>query len=255
MADAHNTADERGKQGDDSEDRENGPSSGPMASFFNTVVECLIHPVRFFKGVAESDDRWEAMGFAVVMHALGFSGAALWKAILDPEDLTLALIRVIIAPLWVFVSVWLGSELMHWWLGVVGVDRASRSVTHRAVAYCYVTAILGFIPTLPVVPINGIHIGLVAVVAYHVIALKQAHATQLWRAYLAVLLTWGMIVGALSVLFLIEAGGDPLVTSVVAIVMSAWAFLVALSLVIAFFETRASRKTTGAEVEHDVDEA
>lgn len=205
------------------------------------LTECLLHPMRFFAGVAKSEDRWSAMGFAVVMHALGFSGAALWKAFLDPEQLTLALIRVIIAPLWVFVSVWLGSELMHWWLGVLGVDRASRSVTHRAVAYCYATAILGVIPSLPNIMINGIHIGLVAAVVYQVIALKQAHRTQLWRSYLAVLCTWGMVVGALSILFLIEAGDDPQVTTIVVVVWCVWASLAVLSAPIALIERLVSR--------------
>lgn len=227
--------------------------SGPIAAFFATLIECLVHPMRFYSGVAKSDDRWEAMGFAVVLHALGFSGAALWKAIFEPEELSLALIRVIIAPLWVFVSVWLGSELMHWWLGVLGVDRASRSVTHRAVAYCYATAILGFIPALPYIGVNGVHIGLFAAVVYHVIALKQVHGTQLWRSYLAVLLTWGMVVGALSILFLIEAGGEPQVATIVAVVWGVWAFLAALSIVIAFVESRISRRGPRAMVDHDLD--
>lgn len=172
------------------------------------------------------------MGFAVLMHVLGFSFAAIWKAILEPEEMSLALIRVIIAPLWVFVSVWLGSEIMHWWLGVLGVQRASRSVTHRAVAYCYATAVLG------VIPFAGIQLGLLAAIVYHVMALKQVHGTQLWKAYLAVILTWCLVIGGVSLLFLIEGAGEPEVVLIVKVIWGIMAGLVAITGAIAFIERR-----------------
>jgi len=196
MADAHNTPDELGK-----DERREPASEGDVVaqtvarSFVQTVVECLVHPVRFFRHVAESEERWGALGFAVVMHAVGFSAAAAWKAVLQPEELSLALIRVIIAPLWVMVSVWIGSEIMHGWLKMLRGASRPRSVTHRAVAFCYATAVLG------VVPYIGIHLGLAAAAVYQSIALCMVHRAPAWKAVVAVLLTWSVLIGGIVLLF------------------------------------------------------
>jgi hypothetical protein len=167
---------------------------GPLAAFRASLVGFLLHPLSFFRRVPHSEDRWPALGYALVMHVFGFGAAAAWLAIIEPAELTLALIRVVIAPLWVLVSVWGGAELMHGVLSLLKGARFSRSVTHRAVAYCYSTAILGFIP------VHGLRLGLLAAAVYQVIALRQAHRAPTWKALLAVLVTWGLVVGAVVIM-------------------------------------------------------
>src|SRR5512138_2543877 len=141
-----------------------GPEAGPGGSFAQTLWGCLRHPLAFFANAAKSEDRWQAMGFALVMHLLGFSAAALWELAFSPDEFKLAVIRVVIAPIWVLASVWIGSEMMHGWLHVLRGDGASRSVTHRVVAFCYATAVLG------AVPVVGLRLGLLAAAVYQVMA-------------------------------------------------------------------------------------
>jgi cytochrome c oxidase subunit IV len=169
---------------------------GAVAAFVRTLVACLRHPGEFFGRVARSDDRWSAIGFALVMHVVGFSAAAGWHLVWEREELALALIRVLIAPLWVLVSVWAGSETMHGILGLLGAKRRSRAVTHRAVAYCYATALLG------VVPIVGLRAGLAAALVYQIVALRRVHEVPAWKAVAAVVGTWALFVGGVVILSL-----------------------------------------------------
>lgn len=178
-------------------------SSGrPLQAFRESITGFLLHPMEFFARVPCSEDRWPALGYALVLHIFGFSAAAAWIALIEPTELTLALIRVVIAPLWVLVSVWGGSELMHGVLGLLRGTRHSRSVTHRAVAYCYSTAILGFIP------VYGLRLGLAAAVVYQIIALRQAHRAPTWKAIIAVIATWGLVVGAVVIMAISSAPLD-----------------------------------------------
>ena len=168
------------------------PGGRPLRAFRETLVACLRHPLTFFARVPASEDRWAAMSFALIMHVLGFSMAAAWNSALDGELDTLALVRVVIAPIWVLITVWLGSELMHGLLSLLRGARGSRNVTHRAVAYCYATAVLG------VVPVVGLRLGLAAALVYQVMALYKAHGgapSSLWKAILAVVVTWVVLVG------------------------------------------------------------
>jgi hypothetical protein len=175
--------------------------AGP-ASFVLTLWSCLRHPLAFFTNAAASEDRWQAMGFALVMHLIGFQAAALWELAFSPEEFKLALIRVAIAPIWVLASVWIGSEVMHGWLRVLRAVTSSRSVTHRVVAYCYATAVLG------AVPLVGLRLGLAAAAVYQVMALRQAHRCPTWKAAAAVILTWAVLLGSVVLLALGSGGAE-----------------------------------------------
>jgi hypothetical protein len=184
-------------------------SPGILEPFARTLWSCLRHPTSFFSQVATSEDRWEAMGFAMVMHLLGFGAAALWELVFAPEEFKLALIRVAIAPIWVLASIWIGSEMMHGWLGILRGTRASRSVTHRVVAYCYATAALGAVPFVPfrvpgtsIEQLSGLQLGLLAAIVYQAIALRQAHRAPAWKAAAAVALTWLVLAGGVVLLIL-----------------------------------------------------
>lgn len=184
---------------DDEAEGETEPEStpiGPGGAFAQTLWGCLRHPLAFFANAAASEDRWQAMGFALVMHLLGFSAAALWELALAPEEFKLAVIRVAIAPIWVLASVWIGSEVMHGWLRLLRGATASRSVTHRVVAFCYATAVLGAVPAV------GLRLGLLAAAVYQIMALRQAHRAPTWKAVAAVLLTWAVLLGGVVVLAL-----------------------------------------------------
>lgn len=175
------------------------PGRGVLSAYTRTLVDCLLHPLLFFRRVALSEDRWSALGFAMITHVLGFSAAALWLLLLpqEPGELTLGLIRVVLAPLWVLASVWIGSELMHGFLSLFGGAKRSRSMTHRAVAFCYATASLG------VVPVVGLRVGLFAALVYQAIALKQVHRVHTGAAVAAVVATWVVLIGGVLLL----AGG------------------------------------------------
>jgi len=202
MADAHNTPDEGSKPVPIPWDEPGG--RGPVG-LAQTLRQCLRRPDDFFRRVPLSEERWGPLGFAVIMHVLGFSAAAAWIALFDREQLTVALIRVAIAPLWVLVAVWGGSELMHAWLALVKGVRHSRSVTHRAVAYCYSTAAFCVIPT-----VWGTRAALLAAAVFQVIALSRAHGTSIWKGLFAVLLTWFTVVVAIVILVAGELEGQAL---------------------------------------------
>lgn len=168
------------------------PSESPVRAFVETLGGCLLHPLTFFSRVPTSEDRWAAVGFALIVHVLGFSMAAVWSSLLQGSLDKLALVRVVIAPLWVLATVWLGSELMHGLLSFVGGARHSRTVTHRAVAYCYSTAVLGLVPVV------GLRLGLIAALIYQIMALHKAHGSSAWMAWkaaVAVVLTWVLLLG------------------------------------------------------------
>ena len=195
MVSAHNTPPEGDKQGTSEKELvpwEQDELSVP-AAFYRTTIEALKTPHKFFEHVANSEDRWRAIGFALLMHIFGFSLAAFWKVAVWPDETTIiALIRVALGPLWVLVSVWLGSEMMHGLLKLVKGAKSSRSVTHRAVAYCYVTAPAMIIPKI------GIPIALVLAAVYQVFALRSAHRTSGSKAAFAVIGTWLLVIGAIA---------------------------------------------------------
>ena len=163
---------------------ERGGRGQVLSALVRTASDCLLHPLIFFRRVALDEDRWVALGYAVWMHLVGFGLAGFWQWLWGGEELALSLVRAVLAPLWVFVSVWLGSEMMHGWLRVLRGAHRPRAVTHRTVAYCYTTALLG------VIPLYGLRIGLAAAFVYQVIGLREAQQAPLWKAVLAVLLCW-----------------------------------------------------------------
>ena len=173
------------------------PSGNPWRSLVDTVRECLLHPLRFFALVPNSSDRWSALGYAVLLHLIGFSFGAVWSSLFQGSADLFALVRVLIAPLWVLATVWLGSEMMHGLLVLLRGTTLPRTMTHRAVAYCYSTAALG------VIPVVGLRLGLLAALVYQVIALWKTHQTRLWKAVVVVLLTWLILLG----LVVLAAGG------------------------------------------------
>lgn len=179
------------------------PGRNPVRALAATVWACLRHPVRFFSAVAESEDRWVALGFALVMDVLGYGVAAGWRTALDGGLDGVVLLSVLIAPLRVLATIWLGSELMHGTLRLLrGVTRP-RAVTHRAVAYCYATAVLG------AVPYYGILAGLGAAAVYHVVALRTVHRAPWWKAAVAALVTWAVLGGLLLIAALSGEASPP----------------------------------------------
>lgn len=176
------------------------PGRRPLRALAETAWACLRHPVRFFEAVARSEDRWVAVGFALVMDVLGFSVAAGWTRLLVGGLDGIVLLSVLISPIRVLVALWLGSELMHGVLSLLRGAARPRAVTHRAVAYCYATAVLCALPQV------GIHAGLVAAAVYHVVALRTAHGAPWWKAAVAVVVAWALLLG----LFLLAAlSGEP----------------------------------------------
>ncbi len=176
------------------------PGGRPVRALVATVVACLRHPVRFFEGAARSEDRWVAVGFALVMDVLGFSLAAAWTGLLEGGLDGIVLLSVLMSPIRVLVAIWLGSELMHGTLRLLRGTTRPRAVTHRAVAYCYATAVLCAVPHF------GIRAGLLAAAVYHVIALRTVHGAPWWKAAAAVVVTWALLLG----LFLLAAlSGEP----------------------------------------------
>lgn len=177
------------------------PQGRALSAFVQTLKECLFSPWDFFSRVPLREDRWAALGFALLVHVLGFSAAMLWLSLRDGALDKLALMRVVIAPLWVLASVWLGSEVMHGFLKLFRGARYSRTITHRAVAYCYSTAVLGLIP------FHGLKIGLLAAVVWQIIGISRAQEAPLWKGAAAVLLTWTLLFGFL---LLAALSGQPL---------------------------------------------
>jgi hypothetical protein len=177
------------------------PQGHPLRALADTLWMCLRHPMDFFALIPNSQDRWGAVGYALILHVIGFSATAVWSSVIGGELDTLALLRVVIAPLWVLASVWLGSEMMHGFLSLFRGTKLPRTITHRAVAYCYSTAALGLIPVV------GIRVGLFLSAVYQIMALRQAHRTSFLKAALAVLLTWGTLLG---LVLLAALSGQPL---------------------------------------------
>lgn len=172
----------------------------PLKALLATIKECLLHPLRFFAHVPRSEDRWVAIGYAVILYVFGASCAAIWSLVLS-HPLEVPLLRLVLAPLFVLASVWLGSEMMHGFLKLFRGTELPRTITHRAVAYCYSTSVLGLVPVV------GLGLGTVLSIVYQVMALRQAHGTRTWKALLAVLLTWGIFLGMLA---LATLSGQPL---------------------------------------------
>jgi len=169
------------------------------SSLWATTWWCLRRPLSFFAVVANCEDRWPAMSHAMVMHVVGFSCAAFWSLLLGRQPWELWLLRVALAPLWVLVAVWAGSEMMHRWLSLFRGTSRSRSTTHRALAYCYCTVALGL------VPVAGLWLSWIMAGVWQVMAMRQVHRAAWWKAVLAVVLTWAPLL-VLLVLALLSPG-------------------------------------------------
>jgi len=165
------------------------PEGRPFRALFLTAWTCLRYPRSFFESVSRSEERWGAVGFALLMDLFGYGLAAAWVALFHGGLAGEELLSLVLSPLRVLVSIWIGSEMMHAILRMLRGTSRPRAMTHRAVAFCYSTALLGL------VPLHGLKLGLFLAAAYQIVALRTVHEAPWWKAAIAVVVTWAVLLG------------------------------------------------------------
>jgi len=201
-----------------------------VAALIATMRDSVRAPLAFFDRVAECEDRWVAVGYALLLDVVGHVLGALWTVVLagpvSRESLLESLLAIVLSPLRVLLAVWLFSEVLHGALSFLRGARASRAVTHRAVAYCYgLAAVYRGVVLPPVVAGASRALGerlsgevaevaalvvlyAVPLVVYEAIAMRQVHKTRTWKAGAAVAATWSAIIAVLLLALLSGRGSE-----------------------------------------------
>lgn len=107
---------------------------------------------------------------------------------------------IVLMPLLLLAGVFFSAALLHGALLMVGGARKPFEVTLRALCYAG-----GATSVIQLIPLCGGWVSSVAWLVYSVIALKESHATDLWRPIVALLLVGLLCCGAVFALALVPA--------------------------------------------------
>ena len=97
---------------------------------------------------------------------------------------------VILMPLFLLIGAFFSAGLMHLGLMVVGGAKKPFETTFRALAYASASTSIA-----QVIPLCGSTLYMVASIVYSVIALKEAHQTEIWRPIVAFVIVFVLCCG------------------------------------------------------------
>lgn len=169
-------------------------------ALYETVRDVFANPAAVFRAMPITGGFARPLGFYVLFGWLTGAITMLYQAALTyvnpamtlgekAKDVSPTLISgiflgtIFLLPLFLLIGAFVSSGVMHVALQIVGGARNGYEATFRALSYASATTSL-----LQVVPICGGTLYALASLAYSVIALKEAHRTELWRPIAAVVM-------------------------------------------------------------------
>jgi hypothetical protein len=179
-----------------------------------TWRESVFSPASFFRAMPV--DR--GIGAAVVYFLIvGIAASAIemfWQLTLRPllDDEAGPLLRLLLgtdeaplvsfllSPVFLLVSLGIAAVIVHFCLWIAGGAKRTMGTTTRVIAYAYGPQLFA------VVPILGTLVGSIWIIVISIIGVREAHATDGWRAGLAVLLPFFALLLVGMLLALVLAG-------------------------------------------------
>ena len=191
---------------------ERSPESPGLGDAIETIKQVFFEPAMVFRQMPTSGGYNRPIRFYVITSWVsGFTSVCyqLVATLINPEMflgeaskglnqatiITIFLSIALILPLLLLGGLFVSSSLFHFSLRLVGGATKPYEATFRAIAYASgATSILQFIP------LCGGYLYPIANLIYSVIALKEAHRTQMWRVVLALFLLLILCCGIILVM-------------------------------------------------------
>ncbi|MDX2081179.1 MAG: YIP1 family protein [Terrimicrobiaceae bacterium] len=184
-----------------------------FARMFGTVRDVVTKPVAVFRDLKRDGGYGKPLTFyvligwitgavgilyqaavAMVNPAMVTGDAAGAASVSGPMLVGILIGTAVLLPVFLVIGAFVWSGIFHVALMVVGGAKGTFETTFRAITYATGATSVG-----QVLPLCGSYITMIASLVYSVIALKEAHKTDLWRPIVAllivVLLCCGVIFG------------------------------------------------------------
>lgn len=202
--------------------------TGAVRALWDTLVMSLSRPGDLFRGTPRTGGLGTPLAYAVILGTVGIVAQSLWQigfhalgavlsSRLNPETASPAahggifMIAVpfavlVLAPLIITVSLFIGTGLTHLALMMLGGDRHGFEGTFRGLAYAHGPMVFY------VIPIVGAIVGSIWAAVLQVIGISKLQETEWWRALIAILLipcACGLIgiIAAIAIAALIASKG------------------------------------------------
>lgn len=169
-------------------------------AYMRTTREALFSPTQFFKKVSAGKGYWSPLIYGIISGVIGFGVSMLYQwfffsAFIPPQIhafipynllLTFSLMLV---PLMVTSSIFIGSAITHLCVMIVGGNRNGYQATFRAVSYSHCAHLFDIVPFI------GGFIGSVYMIVLIIFGVREGHEISTGKAALAVLLPFIVMVG------------------------------------------------------------
>ena len=182
---------------------------GFISAFFKTTKEILFSPAQFFRKNATGQGYWSALIYCLIVAVIGWGVSMIlqWHTfsrwipvpVYSAIPYNLHLIVVTMAlPIFVILSILVGSVITHICLFVVGGNKTGFQTTFRVICYSYCGHLFAIIPVI------GSTIGSFYTLILTIIGVREGHGISTGRAVLAVLLPviLALGLGILAAIFL-----------------------------------------------------
>ncbi len=171
---------------------------GFVSAFFKTSLDALFSSTRFFKKVGSGEGYLPALIYGLISGIIGSGGALVWQWYLfsqwfpvrqfsDVASSIYMTLLIILVPLTIIFSLFLGSIVTHVCLMIVGGNKKGFQTTFRAISYAFSGNLFAIIPFI------GSTIGGIYFLILTIIGLRESHTISTGKAVLAVFLP--LIVG------------------------------------------------------------
>jgi hypothetical protein len=178
----------------------------------------VFSPRRFFPQLAHTDDLLPSVLYYLVLGVIVAAVGLFWRMVLPLEaggileqvlragGQSSAVVDVLLAPLWLLLSLFVGAGVVHVMLLILGGAHEGMGTTVRVMCFAYGPALFA------VVPVLGTAVGGVWSVVLTILGLQSAHRTTGARAAIAVLIPLFVLVllAALATILLIAGSAVPL---------------------------------------------
>lgn len=197
---------------------ERGAGGLSFGAAFESVKEILSKPGPVFRGMPTGGGYGKPLKFYVLVGWITGAIAIIYQAcasainpemFVGPEAKNVpmpALIGIfvgfaIILPVFLIIGSFVSAGVMHLALMVVGGAKKPFEATYRALAYAS-----GAASVAQLLPICGSYLYTIVSLVYSVIALKEAHRTEVWRPIVAIILVIVFCCGIGVALFAMAVG-------------------------------------------------
>lgn len=184
-----------------------------MAALVDTWRSATLAPAEFFRRIPREGGTGAALLYYLVIGVLVAGASLFWDMVLGqagmPQERVAGegavgqpVVMFLLAPVILVIAVGLAAGVTHLMLLLLRGAGKRVDTTIRVFCYAYSPMIFG------VVPVVGTVVGTVWMLGLGIIGLREAHGTTTWRAGMAVMLPFLLLVGTavLAFMALVAAG-------------------------------------------------